>query len=291
MTDTEVTTLPRVHRSAPLAKIWSIVERNGGVIIEGLLSRDTVDAINRDVDPSLQSLSAGAKEEWFDVFFGAQTKRLTDVVVTSPTFRDTVLQDPVILGLADEVMTRVSDSYWLQGTQIIEIGPGNVRQVLHRDMSNYPIFVPLGPESPDVVINFLIALTEFREDNGATRVIPGSNRWPDYTNLDEDTHQQMTVPAEMQPGDALFISGKVVHGGGANVTTDERRRALSLSFNPGFLLPEQAFPFEVPVELARTLPRKTQQLLGFRSFHNHGHGGGSLWTHNYGELADLLELD
>src|SRR4029079_9250670 len=89
-------TLERVKRATPIDDIWSIVERDGGVVIEGLLALDTVDAINRDVEPSLQALAPGAKHEWFDVFFGANTKRLTDIVVTSPTFRDTVLQDPII---------------------------------------------------------------------------------------------------------------------------------------------------------------------------------------------------
>jgi len=92
------------------------------------------------------------------------------------------------------------------------------------------------------MMNFLIALSEFREDNGGTRVIPGSNRWPDCLDLG-----------------------------------DER-------------VPEQAFPFEVPLDLARTLPPKVQQMIGFRSFHNSSNLGGNLWQHNYQELADHLEL-
>lgn len=101
----------------------------------------------------------------------------------------------------------------------------------------------------------------------------------------------MTIPAEMKAGDALFISGKVLHGGGANRTSDFYRRALALAFSPGFLMPEEATPFLVPLELVRPLPKTTQQLLGFRSFHNRSHGGGSLWQHNYVELAEHLGLD
>ena len=59
----------------------------------------------------------------FNFFFGAQTKRFTDLIVASPTFRDVILQHPVIIGLADRVMTQLSDSYWLNTTQIIEIRP------------------------------------------------------------------------------------------------------------------------------------------------------------------------
>jgi ectoine hydroxylase-related dioxygenase (phytanoyl-CoA dioxygenase family) len=283
--------LSRVARDTPIKDIWAVVERDGGVIIEQLFAPETIAAINNEVDDALAGLNPGAKDEWFNVFFGANTKRFTNVVVASPTFRDTVLQDEVVIGVADEVMTRLSDSYWCQATQVIEIGPGNARQLLHRDMSNYPYFLPLGPDGPEVVINFLIPLTEFREDNGATRVIPGSNRWPDFSDVNEERDQARTIPAEMRPGDALLISGKVLHGGGANQTANEYRRALSFSFNPGMLVPEQAFPFEIPLELARTLPPKTQQILGFRSFSNSKHAGGTLWLSNFNELADLLELD
>ena len=46
----------------------------------------------------------------------------------------------------------------------------------------------------------------------------------------------------------------------------------------------------MPLDLARTLPPKVQQMIGFRSFHNSSNLGGSLWQHNYEELADHLDL-
>lgn len=282
--------LERIRPSAPIDDIWDVVERDGAVIVEQLLSADVIDRLNAELDAPLNGITAGARNPKLNFFFGARTKRFTDLIVASPTFRDVILQHPVIIGLADKVMTQLSDSYWLNTTQIIEIGPGNARQVLHRDMTNYPVFVPLGPAAPHVMMNFLIALTEFREDNGGTRIIPGSNRWPDYLDLDDERDFARTIPVDMRAGDCVLLSGKVIHGGGANTTTDEHRRALALGFSPGFLVPEQAFPFEVPLDLARTLPPKVQQMIGFRSFHNSSNLGGSLWQHNYEELADHLDL-
>ena len=101
---------------------------------------------------------------------------------------------------------------------------------------------------------------------------------------------EMTIAAELNAGDALLMSGKTLHGGGANVTTDVRRRVLSTAFNPGFLVPEEAYPFVVPLELARTMSPALQQLVGFRSFHQFRQHGGSLWQHNFEELADHLKL-
>ena len=60
--------------------------------------------------------------------------------------------------------------------------------------------------------------------------------------------------------------------------------------NPGFLVPEEAYPFAVPMEVAREMSPRLQQMTGFRSFHQHNPRGGSLWQHNYEELALHLKL-
>jgi ectoine hydroxylase-related dioxygenase (phytanoyl-CoA dioxygenase family) len=100
----------------------------------------------------------------------------------------------------------------------------------------------------------------------------------------------MTVPAVMKAGSAFFFGGKVIHGGGANTTRSVKRRVIATGFNPGFMVPEEAYPFVVPMEVARQMSPTLQQLIGFRSFHQYRQGGGSLWQHNYEELADYLAL-
>lgn len=174
-TATGTARLERVDRAASVDEIVAIVNRDGGVIIEGLLDADTVATFNREIDAPLADLKPGGSDPDAVYFFGANTKRLTNMVVVSETFRETILQDALILAIADQMMHAVADSYWLTASQVIEIGPGNAVQPLHRDMANYPIFMPYGPESPEVAINFLIATTDFTDENGATRVIPGSN--------------------------------------------------------------------------------------------------------------------
>ena len=98
------------------------------------------------------------------------------------------------------------------------------------------------------MIKFLIALSPFTEENGGIRVTPGSNKWEDFRNLGcpEDI-----ISCEMEAVDALLINGKVVHGGGANRTADERRRAVSSSFQCSFPTPEAAYPFIVSLDLVK----------------------------------------
>jgi ectoine hydroxylase-related dioxygenase (phytanoyl-CoA dioxygenase family) len=142
----------------------------------------------------------------------------------------------------------------------------------------------MGPAAPEAIVNFLIALTDFTDENGATRVIPGSHKWADY---DDRGTPEMTIPVEMKAGDAVFYSGKMVHGGGANRTTDQYRRALTIPLILGFLTPEDALPLVVDRELIRPLPQRVQRLLGFRS---HFFGGAPIWQVNGRDIGDYLGL-
>ncbi|WP_063024941.1 phytanoyl-CoA dioxygenase family protein [Nocardia niwae] len=281
-------TLQRVSNTTDIAEIREIVDRDGGVIIEGLLTPDQVARFNAQIEEPLAALTPGGKHELEIVneFHGANTKRLTNLVTHSQVFREEVIDHDLVHALCEAIFLEESGTFWMTTAQVIEIGPGNRAQMLHRDLENWFPFVGMGPAGPEVTLNFLIALTDFTEDNGATRVIPGSNHWPDFQ--DRGTPDQ-TVPATMKAGDALFFSGKTAHGGGANITTDQYRRGLAFAFNPGYLVGEEAYPFLVDRELVKTLPERVQRILGFRSQYPLGSPG--LWQVDYRELGEYLGLD
>ena len=94
----------------------------------------------------------------------------------------------------------------------------------------------------------------------------------------------MTVPAEMQPGDAMIYSGKVVHGGGANQTTDQWRRAMHLSFVLGWLVPEESSPIDYTDEELADQSERVQRLLGHRSYDPRPHVGGGLWLRHVDQI-------
>lgn len=281
------TTIQRVPSTTPAADILAIVDRDGGVIIEGFLTTDQVSRFNSEIDPAVAALAPGSthENEIVQEFHGANTKRLTNLVNHSDVFRDEIIDLDLVHALCDARFLEESGTYWMTTAQVIEIGPGNRPQMLHRDLENWYPFVGMGPAGPEITLNFLIALTDFTEENGATRVIPGSHLWSDFE--DRGTPEQ-TIPAIMNAGDALFISGKTAHGGGSNVTADQYRRAVSFAFNPGYLVGEEAYPFLVTRDVAATLPERVQRILGFRSQYPLGSPG--LWQVDYAELADYLGL-
>lgn len=284
---TVISTLKRLPHTTEIADIIAVVAEDGGVIIEGLLSQEQVDRFNTDIERPLAALAPGGTHELEIVneFHGVNTKRLTNLVSHSPVFRDEVIDHDLVHGLCDDIFVPESGTYWMTTAQVIEIGPGNRAQMLHRDLENWFPFVGMGPAGPEAILNFLIALTDFTEENGATRVIPGSNHWPDFQ--DRGTPEQ-TVPAVMKKGDALFFSGKTVHGGGANNTADQYRRGLAFAFNPGYLVGEEAYPFLIDRDVVNDLPERVQRILGFRSQYPIGSPG--LWQVDYKELGDYLGL-
>lgn len=293
---TAITALQRVPKSTPDEEILAIVARDGAVVIEQFLSNDVVEAFATEMAPhvaarppgsaELLGLYPGAPTPAIDNGWGHNTIRLTRLIERSETFRSAIITDEKLFGLARQQLIGGNEHFWMSTAQLIDIGPGSVPQALHRDLENYPVFNSLGPAGPEVMCNFIFAITDFTEANGATRVIPGSNTWEDFRGGRE---QSSTIPAEMRRGDVLFFSGKVIHGGGANTTTGEWRCGLAVAFCPGFLTPEEAVPLLVDLETARELPARVQQLVGFRSFRQKN--GARLWTADYESLSRHFGLD
>jgi ectoine hydroxylase-related dioxygenase (phytanoyl-CoA dioxygenase family) len=280
--------IPRVKASTEVRKIHELMLEYGGVIIEGFLSQAEVEELNGDINEPFEQMQHGSLSEVAAMrdFHGENTKRLTNMVTHSRVFREDILNKELLHNILKHIFAKDNEAYWMSAAQAIEIHPGNKAQRLHRDQNQFRVFNLLGPNAPEAVINFLTALTPFTESNGATRVIPMSNKWNDFSNLGSPAD---TIPALLDPGDALMITGKTVHGGGANKTQSDKRRGLALTFSLSYLTPEEAYPFQIGLETAKTMTKRAQKAIGFRSQYPASSGG--LWQCDYAELADFLKLD
>ncbi|MFD6104379.1 phytanoyl-CoA dioxygenase family protein [Nocardia salmonicida] len=257
------------------------------MIIREFLSADQVQRFNSELDPALVDISVGS-EHWNPIvqeFHGANTKRMTNLVTHSPTFSSEILDNDLLHALGDGTFHEQLGDWWLSTGQVIQIGPGNRPQFLHRDNENYPAFAAMGKAAPEVCANLLVALTDFTDQNGATRVLPGTHLAGDFGDRGVPDE---TIPAEMSAGDALYFSGKVLHGGGANRTHDQYRRAVSIAIQASFLTPEEAHALLIDRDTIRGLTARVQKLLGFRSQFPLGSPG--LWMADAHEIADRLGL-
>ena len=238
------------------------IQRDGVVVLPDLLTPDQLEALKADMLPLMDSVSMGKD----DFFAGTKTRRAASLFARTRAL-DPVLENKLFRGTAEAILCtptafwfgqeRVTETPTLQvgATQCIQIHPGQGLQPLHRDDALYHTTHP-GPEDQ---IGVMIAISDFTEENGATRMIPQSHLW----DAERMPLVSETIPAEMKAGSALMWGGGTYHGGGQNVSVDSVRTGCIVSFSRGYLRQEENQYLTVPLETVATLSKDVQGLLGY----------------------------
>lgn len=295
MTDVDVietATIERFRVGDDLAEMFAALERDGALIVEGLLGADVLARVNAEVHDAVAAADPDGPmfNPMVKAFMGAMTKNVPGVPGISPTFATEVMCHPVLLGLADAVLGPNCARFQLNLGQILERGPGSQDQWLHRDEG---VWNDVPKPAPELQLASVIALVDFTADNGATRAVPGSHRWPDrHLPMNEQTAptDEQIATAVMPAGSALIYTGGVIHGGGAN-TTNEPRRAVHLSYCLGWLRTEENNYLSIPPAIAAGLPREAQEVLGYSVYDGIARGGGYLGMVRMQDPVDLLGRD
>lgn len=274
--------LRHVPASAPIEDVVRVLSEDGGVIVRDLIDAPTVAAINREVDGWVDSADPAMRHlnPAIQMFFGDKTKHVGGVAGKSRTFATEVMIHPVFLGLCDAILKPSCASYQLNLAHLIARGPGAEGQYLHRDELVWNL-VPR--PHPELQLASIVALVDFSAANGATRVVPGSHRW----DLERNAVDDEVADAEMPAGSAVIYLGSTIHGGGANSTANDWRRGVHISYTLGWLRTEENNYLAVPPSVARTLPRKCQEVLGYAVHDAIALNGGYLGMVS---LRDPLEL-
>src|SRR5579862_1603617 len=240
-----IATMPATSPSQDVAQR---LMTDGCVVVTGMMTPDHVQAAHDDLDRVLRTTRTGR-----NLFEGFGTQRVYALFAKTRVF-DSAATGPLLLGVLDQVL----GNYQLSAPVGICIGPGETAQMLHRDDSIYPVPEP----HPPLVVNTMWPLDEFTARNGATRFIPGSHRWEPGR---QPGPGDATETAVMSPGSALFYLGSLWHGGGANQATRPRLGVI-LEYAAGWLRPQENHCLAVPRDIARELPERLQELLGYNIY-------------------------
>jgi len=90
----------------------------------------------------------------------------------------------------------LKEGYWLNTGQAMIVGPGEKGQMLHRDIALWPIFMDGAKNAPEAMVSILLALSDFTEEVGATRVVSGSHLWDDFRrDADPTEYVSAVMPA------------------------------------------------------------------------------------------------
>ena len=241
--------IPRLPATATAADVADALDREGCAVVERLVPVALLDRARAELKSHLDATPVGPDE-----FTGRHTRRTGGLIARSETCRDVVMH-PLVLGSVKGVLKHAT-TFQLHLTQVIAVGPGADVQMIHRDQWAFDFF-PF-PTGYEVQCNTIWAMTDFTEENGATRLVPGSHRLEGRREFS----QTDTVAAEMPAGSVLFYTGSLYHGAGANRSALVRY-GLNITYAVSWLRQEENQYLSVPADVARGLPDPLLRLMGY----------------------------
>ena len=273
--------LPRLRRSDSLESVLDGLSDAGAVIVEGLVTDTELEALAVELQPHIDAADPNMEHvnEVLDTFFTG-VRNVTGLAGKSVTFVDALLLDPLLLAAADAVIGPNCASYNLNVAHLMVREPGAPRQWLHRDQNVWS-FLPT--PHPEVELSSVTALVDFTRENGATAVAPGSHRWEPGRQPEEHELAYAAMPA----GSTVIYLGSTIHAGGTN-SSAMGRPGIHLSYVAGWLRPEENNTLATPPDIARALPRRAQEIIGYDIHDATSLGGGYLGCVDLGRPTDTV---
>lgn len=234
--------------SAAVDRHAAMLARDGWCVLGRAVEPAVIACIEADLDGRFAAtpLCQGA-------FYGERTKRFGALLTRSPAIERLVMHS-LILELVEQMLLPWCERIALNLTQAIEIHPGALPQLPHRDQDMWQ-----GPKGGfEYLVNVMWPLTTFTRENGGTRLWTGSHFDQDVAVLPED---EALVPT-VAPGDALVFLGSTLHGGGGNASPLPRR-GIVISYCLGWLKPFELQWLVYPPQVARTFRPELAALVGY----------------------------
>ncbi len=241
--------LNHVTTETPTEAILKIIDRDGAVIIDAILSKEETNIFAEELAPLLQTASAGR-----DSFTGFSTTRVGALIARSSICRH-LATHPQLLAIANQLLGKFSPTIQLSLTQAVKIAPGEGAQILHRDRGLWGGHIPRRIETQ---LGTMIAVTDFTHENGATRVVPGSAHW----DASREPKPEDIASADMKAGSILVYNGTVIHGGGPN-STEKPRLGVLLHYTLGWLRQQENMYLACPPDIAKNFTPELRRLLGY----------------------------
>jgi ectoine hydroxylase-related dioxygenase (phytanoyl-CoA dioxygenase family) len=224
------------------------IRDDGYTVIERAADDDLVEGLKEALLRTEREHGFGYAKTSFE---GFKTVRINNLLTYDEMFWEVPLHANVL-----PIVERVLDRECLLSSFCsLVLGPGQEAQPIHEDTQLIPLARPHIP----ITLNAIWALSDFRDDNGATRILPGSHKYdrsPDYGK-----HYD-AVTATMPSGSVMLFDSALWHGGGANIS-GERRFAFSCAYCWGWMRQQENLQLGIPLETARRFPRRLQELCGY----------------------------
>lgn len=192
-------------------------------------------------------------------FTGRVTRRWFDLLNDGEVWQQVAVH-PWLMQILPRVL---GEGFLLSTLGSAVVGPGEPAQPIHVDDGVYAFPRP----HPNLVCNTMWALSDFTDLSGATRVVPGSNRWSGDPAPDEVYE---TIPLEMPAGGIALVVGSLYHGAGANRSSRDRV-ALTTNYCSGSMRQQENLMLAISPARLMSFAPELQDILGFRICKGAGH--------------------
>ncbi len=221
---------------------------DGYTVVQGAIDPGLCDEIADDLIRLANALGTLPADNAFE---GRHTTRIYNLLVHGPVY-ERIPVHPNVLPIVEQVL---DPGLLISSLSSISIGSDESAQPIHADDQ----LIPLPKPHPPFICNTMWAITDFTEDNGATRLVPGTH----LADHSPDVLQHYeSIPAVMSKGSVLVWVGSLWHGGGAN-TTDERRVGIAMNYCAGYIRQQENQQLGIPRHIAQHYPRRLQELVGY----------------------------
>ena len=247
--------IPQFSVDTPANDIAAALGEAGCAVVTGV----TDEALRQSIKAELAHHMANAaviEEDNPKDFYPGHTRRISALVARSPSITNHLIAHPLSQEMyKTHLLQNSQHGCQLHVSAALEVGPGAREQILHREEDPFEFF-PL--PRPNIIIASMWAISDFRADNGATLIVPGSHTWP----ADRKPEPHEIVSAEMPAGAVLFWMGGLLHGAGENSSTDWRYGVI-LTYSLGWVRQEENQYMDVPRERLAELSPEIRRLVGF----------------------------
>ena len=286
---TSYDTLPAVTSDLSVAK--SHLQTFGYCLLADALDRPTLTAVaqrltdqaraewQHSIDPENPAHVDDANQ-WVnmllnkgEIFQGLVLNEKTDELVAhllGPTYLLSAC-DAQVKHRDANAMPLHSDQWWMPRPVLAGAAFEKAGGIERNHGAQIEVFPANGAINPPVVCVVMWMISDFTEDNGATRVVPGSHlvgKEPDPSV----PHKVNTVTATGRAGTALVFDGRTWHGAGANQTTDTRY-AITCGYCAPQFRPLENYPRAMRAEVLERASSALLKRIGFKSWGIYGHAG------------------
>ncbi|CAO1652495.1 phytanoyl-CoA dioxygenase family protein [Parasphingorhabdus sp. NYA22] len=226
-------------------------EQAGCLQIANFLPEAKIAALAKDAAAILGRPVAGSQS------IQVGTKRQMISVPIDGAFNDGELYAPQEL---DEFFSlTLGDRYLLSCFTCVAAKPGAPNQHLHQDYAGL-FDSAIDGFSPSFAINLFVPLVSLNGVNGTTRIWPYSHRKPDRGG---EANKDDWFDPQLEPGSALLLDYRVLHGGTANLSP-QIRPILCLAYSRDWFLDSKNFqdvnPLQVDADVLEKMEPRYRRL-------------------------------